>query len=220
MHYWDQTTPVEEVLETFAALQRAGKIRYFGFSDIPAWYGMEAVTLARAASSPYPIALQLEYSLVERNIEREHIHMAGHAGLGVIPWGSLASGFLTGKYRRGDDQPSGEGRFSSQKPFRQFTDKHWRTLDVLREVAGELECPMAQVALAWAASQPAISALLIGASRLEQLHANLGSLNIQLTPVQSKRLTDVSALEPAHPYAGFTTEVKRSIFGGTEVRSL
>ena len=217
MHYWDQTTPVEEVLETFAALLQQGKIRYFGLSDVPAWYATKMAVLAGATARPTPVALQMEYSLIERSIEREHIPMAVECGLGVVPWGPLGSGFLSGKYQRGTGKPEGQGRFSSQQPFRQFTDKHWKTLDALQAVAGEIDRPLSQTALAWVIARPGVSATLVGASKVDQLKENLASLEIEFSAAQLKTLTDVSALEPAHPYAGFTSQVKSSIFGGTDV---
>ncbi len=98
MHVWDMVTPVEEVLQSLGDLVRSGKIRYFGFSDLPAWYATKAATVASAHGIPAPIALQLEYSLVERSIEREHLPAARDGGLGVCPWSPLAGGFLAGKY--------------------------------------------------------------------------------------------------------------------------
>ena len=219
MHYWDQTTPVEEVLETFGSLQQQGKIRYFGLSDVPAWYATKACVLAGVTSRPAPIALQVEYSLIERSIEREHVPMAAECGLGVVPWGPLASGFLSGKYQRGSGKPEGEGRFSSQQPFREFTDKHWSTLSALQAIATELDRPLSQVALAWAIAQPGISALLLGASRPEQLAENMAALQVALSTDHLLLLDEASALETAHPYAGFTRAVKRNIFGGTDVQA-
>ncbi len=145
--------------------------------------------------------------------------MASECGLGVIPWGPLGSGFLTGKYQRGSAKPEGEGRFSSQQPFRKFTDKHWDTLDLLGAIAEEVEHPLSQVALAWALAQPGISALLLGASRPEQLRENMSSLEVNLNASQPQALAEVSALEPAHPYSGFTPGVKRSIFGNRDVQT-
>lgn len=218
MHFWDQVTPVEEVLQSFGDLVRAGKIRYFSFSDVPAWYAAKAATLAAQHAVPGFVALQLEYSLAERSIEREHLPAAQECGLGVCVWGPLASGFLTGKYRREKDGITGQGRFEAQKPFRTFTDRNWQALDALQTVAGEVGRPLAQVALAWAAAQPGITALLLGASKLEQVHDNLASLDVKLTPGQSQMLDESSALEPVHPYLGFTKAVKRSIFGGASVQ--
>lgn len=218
MHFWDQATPVEEVVQSFGDLIRAGKIRYFGLSDVPAWYAAKAATLAAAHGVPGPVALQLEYSLVERSIEREHLPAARECGLGVCTWGPLASGFLTGKYRREGDAIAGAGRFASQKPFRSFTGRHWGTLDALQAVAAEQGRPPAQVAIAWAMAQPGITAPLLGASTPAQLQSNLAALEVALTGDQLRRLDGAGALEPAHPYMGFTPAVKRSIFGGAEVQ--
>jgi aryl-alcohol dehydrogenase-like predicted oxidoreductase len=100
LHTWDKVTPAEEVLLTLGDLVREGKIRYFGLSDVPAWYLAKMQTLAEARLLHGLSALQLEYSLIERSIEREHIPAAQEFGLGVCPWSPLASGLLTGKYRR------------------------------------------------------------------------------------------------------------------------
>lgn len=218
MHAWDLVTPVEEVLQSLGDLVRAGKIRYFGFSDTPAWYIAKAATLAAAHGLPRPIALQPEYSLVERSIEREHVPMARECGLGITPWGPLAAGFLSGKYRREGDGIAGDGRFAAQAPFRTFTDPHWRTLDALRVVASQLGRPPSQVALAWASAQPGITALLLGAKTALQLHDNLESMNIRLEAEQLHMLDECSALAPAHPYLMQSPAVNRSLFGGATVQ--
>jgi len=158
LHVWDRVTPVEEVLRSLGDLVRAGKIRYFGFSNVPAWYVARAATLAETHSIPGPVALQLEYSLVERGIEREHLPAARECGLGVCPWSPLAGGFLAGKYQREGKGKgaTGQGRLSGDNPFgdQKFTDHNWRVLDALREVSGEVGQPMARVALAWASARP------------------------------------------------------------------
>lgn len=222
MHAWDMVTPVEEVLQSLGDLVRAGKIRYFGFSDLPAWYAIKAATLATAHAVPGPIALQLEYSLVERSIEREHLPVAHECGLGITPWSPLAGGFLAGKYSSTDAGATGEGRLSGSNPFQgkftKFTDRNWRVLDALRTVAAQVSSPLAQVALAWVSAQPGITAPILGASKLEQLHDNLDSLDIRLTPDQLLSLDESSALDLAFPY-GFTDDnVKRGIFGGVSVQ--
>lgn len=220
MHVWDSITPVEEVLQTLGDLVRAGKIRYFGFSDIPAWYAVKSATLAAANNLPSPIAMQLAYSLVERNIEREHLPAARECGLGICPWSPLAAGFLTGKYQREGDGASGEGRLIGANPFgnMMFTDRNWRVLDTLRTVAAQIERPLAQVALAWVSAQPGMTAPILGASKLEQLHDNMSSLEICLTPEQIQTLDESSAIDPGFPYSIFTQEINRSIFGGTIVQ--
>ncbi|MEH2294864.1 aldo/keto reductase [Nostoc sp.] len=220
MHAWDLVTPVEEVLQSLGDLVRAGKIRYFGFSDVPAWYTAKAAALATAHGIPAPIALQLEYSLTERSIEREHLPAARDCGLGICPWSPLAGGFLAGKYQREGEGATGQGRLSGSNPFgnQKFTDRNWRVLNSLRTVAAQVERPLAQVALAWVSAQSGITSPILGISKLEQLHDNLNSLDIRLTPEQLQMLNQSSALDPAFPYGIFTSEVNRSLFGGTTVQ--
>lgn len=218
LHVWDGVTPVEEVLQTLGSLQRSGKIRYFGFSDMPAWYTAKAATLAAAHAVPGPIAMQLEYSLTERSIEREHIPLAHECGLGITPWGPLGAGFLTGKYKR-EEPRSGEGRLNGPNPYgdSKFTEQNWRLLEVLTAVAAEAAVEPAQMALAWVAQQPGITAPIIGVSRVEQLQRNLAALDITLSGDQHQRLDQASALAPAFPYALFTPELRQMLFGGQTV---
>ena len=222
MHAWDLITPVEEVLQSLGDLVRSGKIRYFGFSNLPAWYAVKAATFATAHSIPAPIALQLEYSLVERSIEREHIPAARDSGLGVCPWSPLAGGFLAGKYQRAKEDTTGSGRLSGSNPFQgkftKFTDRNWRILDALKLVAVEVNRPLAQVSLAWVSAQSGITSPILGASKLEQLHDNLSSLEIRLTLEQLQILDESSALDLVFPYGIFTSEVNRAIFGGATVQ--
>jgi aryl-alcohol dehydrogenase-like predicted oxidoreductase len=220
MHVWDMVTPVEEVLQTLGDLVRSGKIRYFGFSDLPAWYAVKAATLATANHLPGPIAMQLAYSLVERNIEREHLPAAHECGLGICPWSPLAAGFLTGKYQREAEGASGKGRLMGPNPFGNtiFADRNWRILDTLRTIATQADRPLAQVALAWVSAQPGITSPILGASKIEQLQDNLSSLDISLTPDQRQTLDERSALDPILPYSIFTQEINQGIFGGTTVQ--
>ena len=198
LHVWDMVTPAEEVLGTLGDLMRAGMIRYFGYSDMPAWYAAKAAALAGSQHAPGPIAMQLEYSLVARQLEGEHAPAAHDAGMGLVPWSPLAAGFLSGKYtREGVAGPgaSGQGRLSGPNPFgsSKFTDANWQTLDALRAVAAQLDRPPAQVALAWVAAQPGVASVILGASKLEQLHSNLAALEITLTPEQRQTLNAASA---------------------------
>ncbi|GAB3576899.1 aldo/keto reductase [Hymenobacter daeguensis] len=220
LHVWDMVTPVEEVLQTLGDLVRAGKIRYFGFSDMPAWYAAKAAALARAHAVPGPVALQVAYSLVERSIEREHVPAARESGLGIVPWSPLAAGFLAGKYQRTEAGASGEGRLSGPNPFGNtlFTDRNWRILDALRDVAGQAGQPLSQVALAWVLARPGVTSPIIGASQVAQLRDSLAALAVRLTPEQLQRLDDASALEPAFPYPIFTPLVNQGIFGGHSVQ--
>jgi aryl-alcohol dehydrogenase-like predicted oxidoreductase len=201
LHAWDTVTPVEEVVSTLNDLVRAGKIRHYGFSDTPAWYVARAQTLAEKEGKERPIALQLEYSLLERNIEREHIPAAQELGLGITPWSPLAGGFLTGKYQRRGNTGEGEGRLEITKDlsnpgFQKFT---------------------AQVALNWLATQPGITSTIIGASKLAQLEENLRFAEFEIPTELRTRLDEVSAPEPVHPYVIFDPAMLGMMTGGTRL---
>ncbi len=217
-HFWDMTTPVEEVLQTLVDLVRAGKIRYYALSDVPAWYATTMAVLAAERGVPGPIAIQSEYSLVERTAEREHVPLAAECGMALVPWSPLAGGFLTGKYAR-DDKREGDGRLNGSNPLgsSKFTDRNWDILDILKEAADELDCPPARVALAWTMAQRRVDALLLGASRPEQVTENVKALSLDLPDAQRAALDKASAPDPAFPYAAFNDGVKQSIFGGSDV---
>ncbi len=217
MHIWDSVTPIEEIVQTLGDLVRAGKIRYYALSDMPAWLAMKAATIASERRVPGPIAIQVEYSLVARDVESEHIPVAREAGMGVMPWSPLAGGFLSGKYRRNDT--SNTGRLSGANPFgnSKFVDRNWDILDVLKTVAEEQGRPAAQVALAWAMARPGISSTIIGASTVSQLDTNIAATDLKLSDEDRDRLTEVSA-----PTLGFTSGlgmpmIRRMVFGGNDV---
>ncbi len=221
LHAWDTITPVEEVVSTLNDLVRAGKIRYYGFSDTPAWYLARAKTLAEEEGKEPLVALQLEYSLVERNIEREHVPAAQELGLGIAPWSPLASGFLTGKYRREGNTGVGKGRLEAvgdNPAFNQFKERNWQILDELLDVAKQINKTPAQVALNWVATQPGITSTIIGSTKTAQLDDNLRSIEFDIPADLRKRLDDVSALEPVHPYKFFNPEMQGMLSGGTSVR--
>jgi aryl-alcohol dehydrogenase-like predicted oxidoreductase len=217
MHIWDGITPVEEIVQTLGDLVRAGKIRYYAFSDMPAWLAMKAATIAAERRIPAPIAMQLEYSLVARDIEGEHVPVAREGGMGVIPWSPLAGGFLSGKYKRGDTGNS--GRLSGANPFgdSKFVDRNWQILDVLNTVAAELDRPAAQVALAWVMARPAVSATLVGARTVDQLESNIAAAALVLSSDQMTRLNDISA--PTMGFSASLTQpmIRRMLFGGHDV---
>ncbi len=223
LHAWDTVTPVEEVVATLTDLVRAGKIRHYGFSDVPAWYAAKAQTLATHVGQEPPIALQLEYSLVERSIEREHVDAARELGMGICPWSPLASGFLGGRYRRAKDGATGEGRLATMKDsdnpvFQKFTDRNWKILDVLLEVAEGVGRSPAEIALSWLVHRPGVTSTIIGATKLAQLESNLAALDLALPPEATARLDEVSALEPAHPYMFFSGTIQGMVHGGVRVR--
>jgi|HubBroStandDraft_6_1064221.scaffolds.fasta_scaffold17445_5 aryl-alcohol dehydrogenase-like predicted oxidoreductase len=222
LHAWDMVTPVEEVVATFDDLVSEGKIRYYGFSDTPAWYLARAATLAEKEGKARLIALQLEYSLVERNIEREHIPAAQELGLGITPWSPLAGGFLSGKYKRQGDSGKGDGRLEKTKESgnptqKRFSERNWTILDALLEVSKELNRPAAQVALNWAATQPGITSTILGANKMSQLDDNLSAIEFSIPAELRQRLDEVSALESVHPYMFFEPFIQGMIHGGSSV---
>lgn len=223
LHAWDLVTPAEEVISTLNDLVGHGKIRYYGLSDTPAWYVARAQTLAEKEGKERLIALQLEYSLVERNIEREHIPVSQELGIGVCPWSPLAGGFLTGKYKREGESGKGEGRLettkgSSNPAFNKFSERNWRIHDVLSDVAKRLNKPPAQVALNWVITQPGITSTIIGATKLAQLNDNLQAADITIPAELRKRLDEVSAPEAVQPYTFFGQDIQPMVTGGTSVR--
>jgi aryl-alcohol dehydrogenase-like predicted oxidoreductase len=223
MHVWDTITPVEEVISTLSNLVREGKIRYYGFSDVPAWYAARAFTLAEQQGLDRPIGLQLEYSLVERTIEREHIPAARELGVGVCPWSPLASGFLSGKYTKEGPTSSKGSRLEVLKDtdnpaFNKFTERNWRILDVIQEVAKQTGHTPAEVALNWVAHQPGVTSTIIGATSLKQLDANLNAITLEVSEEAHKKLDEVSQLDAAHPYMFFDGVLQNRVRGGTRIR--
>ncbi len=224
LHTWDRVTPAEEVMQTFDDLVRSGKVRHIGLSDTPAWYASRAQTLAEWHDYAPLINLQLEYSLVERNIEREFIPLGLELGMGITAWSALANGLLSGKYRQQDDTVTGSGRLETQKhnhnpSFQKFTDRNWQIVAELDRVAKELDRSMAQVAIAWTASQPGIASTIIGATKRTQLEDNLKALDFEIPIELSRRLDAVSHPESQFPYSYFESEVQGGLHGGKPVSS-
>jgi aryl-alcohol dehydrogenase-like predicted oxidoreductase len=223
LHTWDRLTPPEEVMRTLDDLVRAGKVRYVGLSDVPAWYAAEANTIARLRGYEPVSTLQLEYNLTERNIENEFTDLATRHGAGIMVWSPLASGLLSGKYRpSAGNLPQGEGRLittagSGNPAFEKFTDRNFRIVAELETVAGEIGRSMAQVAINWVANRPGVASVLIGATKLSQLEDNLGSLDFTLPDELVFRL-DAASGEPARfPYSFFQPALQGMLTGGVSV---
>jgi len=222
MHCWDGLTPVEEVMSTMDALVRAGKIRYIGLSDTPAWYLTRAQTTAEFRGWEKVCALQLEYSLIERNIEREHVPAALHMGMGICPWSPLGGGFLSGKYQRTTGTVKGEGRLIATQNdpiFNRFSDRNWSVLGALTEVAKELGKSPAQIALNWATKRPGVASTIIGATKIPQLEDNLKALTFDLPPSLANKLELASAPAPQFPYTFFQPANRDRISGGMRVHA-
>lgn len=214
LHNWDQTAPVEETLRGLDDLIAAGKIRYIGFSDIPAWKTAEAQTIAHFRGWAPIIALQLEYSLLERTSEGELFPMAQALGMGIMPWSPLKSGFLSGKFRRG-----GGGDIDTKRTglVGVPSEADYDVIEAVAAVASELEVSSASVALAWVRSRSGVSSTLVGARRVDQLQANLDSLDVTLSAEQIKKLDDVSKPKLNFPAENNETLAPMIGFPGTTV---
>ncbi len=191
MHAWDYHTPIEETLRTLNDLVSAGKIRYFGFSDTPAWKVAQAQTITGFRNWAPLAAIQIEYSLLERTVEGELVPVARELGLGIVPWSPLKSGILSGKYTRGNRQTVQPGRGEWVTGLL-AEERTYEILDVLFEVAREANSTPARIALNWLHRQPGATAPIIGARTIEQLEDNLAALDVELTSDQLSRLSQVS----------------------------
>ena len=189
LHNFDPVTPREETLSTLDDLVTAGKVRYVGFSDVPAWATAASAVTTTFRDWPPIIALQLEYSLLERTGEGELIPLAREFGMGVLPWGPLKSGWLSGKYRRGEDTRQ-EATRASLVGLPGAADHD--IIECVAEVAQELGLKPAEVSLAWVRSRSGVTSTLLGARRLPQLEANLRSLTVELPADVVRRLDEVS----------------------------
>jgi len=215
MHAFDATTPIEETLRALDDLVASGKVRYIGFSDTPAWKCAEAQTIARFRGWAPLIALQIEYSLLERTVEGELIPMAIELGMGVTPWSPLKSGVLSGKYKREQHgQHQGDGR--TQWAASALNDKTYDLLDEVAKIARELDTTSARVALAWVQSRPGVASTIIGARTLAQLEDNLASGDVRLQPEQVARLDALSKPKLNFP-ADFIANGAAYVHGGTTI---
>jgi aryl-alcohol dehydrogenase-like predicted oxidoreductase len=176
-HWEDPFTPLDETMSALDTLVRAGKIRYAGFSDTTAWKVATVQVMAQFRGWAPLIALQIEYSLLERTVEGELIPMAQAMGLGVTPWGPMAAGVLSGKYSRHNMKPESPGRAANLA--KHSNEQVYNTLDVLAAVAKRRDTSSARVALAWVRARPGVAAPILGARTLEQLKDNLAALELQ-----------------------------------------
>jgi aryl-alcohol dehydrogenase-like predicted oxidoreductase len=219
VHAWDQITPVEEVMRGLDDLVRQGKVLYIGISDAPAWWIAQANTLASLRGwSPF-VGLQIEYSLIERTVERELIPMAKALDLGVTAWSPLSSGVLTGKYH--GHGSSKDGRMSSDmmKEFMPEEQRAVRVVAAVKTVADQVRRSTAQVALAWLRYRPAPVIPIIGARKLSQLEDNLASYDLPLSADQLKTLDEASRIELGFPHDFYARDlVSGLIYGGMRDR--
>jgi aryl-alcohol dehydrogenase-like predicted oxidoreductase len=200
IHMQDITTPEDETLRALDDLVRSGKVLYVGCSNYAAYRLMASLWQARTQHTTPFITFQAQYSLVVRDIEREHVPLCRTEGLGILPWSPLAGGFLSGKFERGKPVAAGTRLGEKERMARYDTERNWKILDAVRAVAGETSATPAAVSLAWLLAKPQVSSVIFGARSLEQLAANLAAADLVLTPAQVTALDQASAFELGYPY--------------------
>ena len=215
LNIWDRMTPIEEVMRAFDDLVRQGKVLYVGVSDMPAWVISRANTLAELRGwSPF-VGLQIEYSLLERTVERELLPMAEALGLGVTAWSPLAGGLLTGKYAGGKAEADARMNSEMMQRFAQGRERPEGVVAEVLSVSKEVGRSPAQVALAWLRQRPVPVIPIVGARRLDQFRDNLACLDLTLDEAQLGRLDSASRVALGFPYDFYANEmVKGLTYGG------
>jgi aryl-alcohol dehydrogenase-like predicted oxidoreductase len=205
VHCWDSATPLEETLSALTDLVRTGKVRYIGVSNFTAWQLMRSLQLSEVHGFERFVCVQPQYSLVERNIEREILPVCLEEGLGVIPWSPLGGGFLSGKYSRDQEPPQGSRISEAVESMEEYwdrraTERNWRVLEVVGRISEETGKSYAQIALKWLLRQHGVTSPIIGARTMDQLEDNLGATGWELDEGQVAELSEASGLEDVYPY--------------------
>ena len=198
-HREDRFTPIEETLEAFDALVRAGKVRYLGFSNWPAWKAALALQYQSTNALAEFTSGQMHYSLTGRDVEHDIIPFMRHTGISLTVWSPLAGGFLSGKYTRETMKTDPSNRLSGFDILPFDKEAGFKLVDRLREIGKAHDASVAQIALAWLLAKPVVASIIIGASKMSQLQDNLGALKVQLTEAELKQLDEMTAPPVQYP---------------------
>jgi len=217
MHLWDKATPIEETLRALDDLVAQGKILHVGFSNIPAWKVAEAHMLARFRGFSPVIALQLQYSLLERNIEAELVPMAQDYGIAICPWSPLKSGALTGRFTRETIGAANGGRATLAR--RGLDERGFAIVDTVLAIADAHAATPAQVALAWLRGRPGVASIVLGADSVTELTENAAATMVELDGEALAALDDVSRPTFRYPI-DFVNRGSGAIHGGTRVNGV
>ncbi len=186
-HFWDRHTPIEELMRAMDLLVQQGKVRYLGLSDHPAWVCAMAQSRAHMHGWSPLVAMQIEYSLLQRTVEAELIPAARELGMGVTPWSPLRGGVLSGKFTR-TSPPKDDGSTRVRADSKHLSERTYALLDALHALARSKDCSVAQLALRWTMDRPGVSSTIIGARTLKQLDDNMGAMQTCLTDQETKEL--------------------------------
>ncbi len=206
LHRPQSDMAVDETLRALDDLVRAGKVRYLGSSSFASWQVLESLWVSKEYGLNRIVSEQPPYNLLDRSIERELVPMAQTYGIAIIPWSPLARGFLTGKYKRGEEPPEGSrlARDGSNRPpeshfarrtRQHLSDRGFDVLDVVEALAKEKNCSISQLALAWTMHQPGITSPIIGPRTMDHLVDNLAALDVEITDEDRARLDEVAPPE-------------------------
>jgi len=210
IHMQDIDTPEEETLRALDDLVRAGKVLYLGASNYAAYRLTHSQWLSKTEHLHRFVALQMQYSLMVRDLEREHVPLCKQFGLGVLPWSPLAGGFLSGKYEKNQPPPAGVRLEKWKERWSDCdNDRGWRTLDAVKALAREKETTPAAVSLAWLLAKPTVTSVIFGARTIEQLDDNLKGADVKLSAEDVQRLDEASAFELGYPYTFMRNVQKR-----------
>jgi aryl-alcohol dehydrogenase-like predicted oxidoreductase len=215
VHAWDYTTPVAEVMRALDDMVRAGKVNHVALSDAPAWIAAQANTLAALRGWSPLVALQAEYSLIERTAERELLPVAQAFGLSICAWAPMGAGILTGKYTRGTTTTPEDSRRAVANQAR-LSDRTLRTAREVDRVADELGATSAQVAVAWLRQRDRRVIPILGIRTTEQVHDVLGCLEVELPAEHRARLDQVSRIELGFPYELLRGPQGQMVYGDLE----
>lgn len=199
LHKEDPYTPLEETLEVMNDLVRAGKVRYIGFSNWPAWKAASAVQMQKSRGWARFCSGQMYYSLVGRDVEHDIVPFMEHAKLGMTVWSPLAGGFLSGKYTR-ETVADSEDRLAVFDFLPTDKEPGFKVVDRLREIARSHNASVAQAALAWLLAKPVVSSIIVGASKLHQLEDNLKAVEVKLSALEISELDDMTKPPVLYPH--------------------
>lgn len=216
VHAWDECTPFEETMRGLDDLVRSGKVLYVGVSDTPAWVVSASNVLAELRGWSQFVGLQIEYSLLERTVERELLPMADHFGMSVVAWGPLAGGVLTGKYTRGGDNDS--LRSQGNEARGRTSEANLAIAKAVDTIADEVGASSAQVALAWLRSRGYGYIPIVGARKVEQVKDSIGSVGVTITNDHLSKLDELSAPSLGFPHDFLRADAVRDLVYG-EVRT-
>lgn len=198
IHGWDRMTPIEETVRALDTLVESGKVRYVGVSNWAAWQIMKAIGISERLNLARFESLQAYYTIAGRDLERELVPLLEAEQLGLMVWSPLAGGLLSGKYDRGDRQ-SGEGRRANFDFPPVDEDRAFDVIDALRPMAEKRGVSVARLAIAWLLHQPAVTTVIVGAKRPDQLEDNLGACEIAFEADELAALDEVSRLPAEYP---------------------